>query len=58
MGKVMRKADCNVRVEAPSPRMLAASAALRRQLRIQTILLITVGIEAIIFITLRTWNAL
>jgi hypothetical protein len=54
----MREADRNVCVEAPSPRMLAATAGLRRQLRIQTIVLTVVGIEAIIFVALRTWNAL
>ena len=54
----MRKTDRNVRVEAPSPRMLAATAGLRRQLRTQTIVLTIVGIEAIVFIALSTWNAL
>ena len=52
----MRKADRNVCVEAPSPRMLAAAAGLRRQLRIQTIVLTIVSIEAIVFIALRTWS--
>lgn len=54
----MRKADRNVCVEARSPRMLAASADLRRQFRIQTIVLTIVSIEAIVFVALRTWNAL
>lgn len=54
----MRKAGRDVRVQAPSPRMLAATAGLRRQLRIQTIVLTIVGIEAIVFVALRTWNAL
>ncbi|SEN85357.1 hypothetical protein SAMN05192583_3713 [Sphingomonas gellani] len=54
----MRKADRNMCVEAPSPRMLAATAGLRRQLRIQTIVLTVVGIEVIIIVALRAWNAL
>ena len=54
----MRKADRDVPVEALSPRMLAATAGVRRQLRIQTILLTIVGIEAIVFVALHTWNTL
>ena len=52
----MRKADRNVCVDAPNPRMLAASAGLRRQLRIFNIVLTVVGIEVIVFIALRTWS--
>ena len=36
--------------------MLAASAGLRRQLRIRNIVLAIVGAEAIVFIALRAWN--
>lgn len=53
----MRKADRDMQVEVPSPRMLAASAGFRRQLRIRNIALTIVGIEAIVFVALRTWNA-
>lgn len=54
----MRKVDHIMRAEAPSPRMLAASAGIRRQLRIQAVLLGIVGIEAAIFVVRQTWNAL
>lgn len=53
----MRKADYDVPVDALSARMLGASEGLRRQLRIRNILLIIVGIEATVFIALRTWDA-
>ena len=36
--------------------MLAASAGLRRRLRIFNIVLAIVGVEAIVFVALRTWS--
>ena len=53
----MRKANHDMQVEAPSARMFAATASFRRQLRIRNITLIIVGIEAIVFVALHTWNA-
>lgn len=53
----MRKPDHDAREEEPNARIIAAGAGLRRQLRIQAILLTIVGIEVTVFIVLRTWNA-
>lgn len=54
---MMRNVDKIMDEVASGNRVRAAGADLLRAYRIRNILLATVGIEAIVFVALRTWNA-
>lgn len=53
----MRQGSRSERAKAPHDPISAATAGLRRHFRIRNILLTIVGIEAIVFIVLRSWSA-
>ncbi|MDF0490981.1 hypothetical protein PX554_22930 [Sphingomonas sp. H39-1-10] len=53
----MRKTREMRQVRTPGDPIHAAIADLRRQIRIRNILIIIVGIEAMLFVALRTWEA-
>jgi hypothetical protein len=53
----MRNVDRIMEEVASGNRMRAAGADLLRAYRIRNILLAIVGVEAIVLIALRTWNA-